>query len=245
MAHDLSGSVCVVLDILRATSSIVTMFARGAEEVIVAASIEDARRLAAKGDDLLLCGEQGGLPPPDFHYGNSPRQFASLSLDGQRVVLATSNGTRALVLAADSGASSVLVGSLLNLNAVASASLQAAIRGGHNIWLVCAGERYGTAFSLEDAYGAGALAERIVRLHKRLEDTPRLAFGDGAVAARRLAQSFHGRAKAALRLAEHGEYLRRLGFGHDLAFCARVDAYDVVPRPFKAADSWLILRAGP
>lgn len=223
LARDLSTRTCVVVDVLRASSTIVTLVARGAREVVVTDTLSEARRLA-QGGDYLLCGEEGGLPPPGFDYGNSPGQFSRLDLAGQRLVLCTSNGTRALVRAA--AAPLVLVGALLNATSVMAAALA---RGhGRDILIVCAGEDYGTSFCLEDAYTAGVLVEAALRCCRRAA-LPLPQLSDAAQAARRLHKSFQGRAKAALRVSAHGQHLRRLGLGADVAFCAHKDRYSVVP----------------
>ena len=151
-------SVCLVIDALRASSSIVTLFAGGAEEIVVAGSVAAARRIAREEPGrYLLAGEVFGLPPRGFDYGNSPSEFARLDLRGRRIVLATTNGTRALRRLAPSPL--VLVGSLLNASAATRALLSEAEARGLDAALVCAGIERGKAFSLEDAFVAGALVE--------------------------------------------------------------------------------------
>ena len=125
---DQPHSVCVLVDVLRASSSIVTLFERGCTRVLAAANIEEARELGHRFPDHLLCGEKNGLPPEGFHYGNSPAEFSKLDLSGRSAVLATSNGTR--VLAALAEAPTVLVGCLLNRTAVARAAVEIAWRDG-------------------------------------------------------------------------------------------------------------------
>lgn len=223
LVRDLPDCICIVVDVLRASSAIVTMLARGAQEIVVATEMDEARRLAEQGD-YLLCGEAGGLPPPGFDYGNSPTQFSRLDLGNKRAVLCTSNGTRALALAAK--APVVLVGSLLNATAVVAAAQECA--QGRDLLVMCAGDDFGTSFSLEDVYCAGVLVELALRYYRRAR-SPLPELTDSAIAARRLYKSFHGRAKAALRMSSHGQDLRRLGLGADLAFCARVNRYPVAP----------------
>ena len=110
------SSVCLLIDVLRASSSIVTLFARGAEEVVVAGSTAAARRIAAaEPGRYLLCGEVFGLAPPGFDYGNSPSEFAELDMRGRRIILSTTNGTKALRRLAASPV--VIVGALLNATA--------------------------------------------------------------------------------------------------------------------------------
>src|SRR5579885_499462 len=115
--------VCVVIDVLRATSTLATLIARGVREVAVVAAIAEAFALRDAGGEAvrLLCGEVGGLPPAGFDYGNSPEEFARLDLAGRSAVLFTSNGTKALVRVAVSPA--VFAGSLLNVTAAMNAAL--------------------------------------------------------------------------------------------------------------------------
>jgi 2-phosphosulfolactate phosphatase len=216
--------VCIVVDVLRASSSLVVLLERGVEEVLLAPSISEARRLAREQPHYLLCGERGGLPPRGFHYGNSPVEFAGLALDGRWAILCTSNGTRALARVA--AAPLVLVGALLNATAVGRAAAEAASARGLGVAVVCSGDEGGTAFSLEDALGAGAIVDAIVGLGR---EGPRLALSDGALAALSLYRAHQGQEQAALRASSHARDLEALGMSEDLSFCARRDAFAAVP----------------
>lgn len=216
--------VCVVVDVLRASSSLVVLLERGVEEVLLAGSIGEARRLARDRPHYLLCGERGGLPPRGFHHGNSPVEFAGLELDGRRAILCTSNGTRALARVA--AAPLVLVGALLNATAVGRAAAEAAVAQGLGIAVVCSGDEGGTTFSLEDALGAGAIVDAVVGLGR---EAPRLGLSDGALAALTLYRAHQGQEQAALRAGSHARGLEALGLGQDLSFCARRDAFATVP----------------
>lgn len=196
--HD--GRVCIVVDVLRASSTIVTMLERGCERVVVAAHIDGARALKERLPDHLLCGEAGGLPPEGFDYGNSPVEFSRLDLHGKSAILATTNGTRALVEVAGT-ASAVLVGCLLNLTAVVGAAARLAEEAGTGISIACAGD----AGSSEEDFAVGramvAIAEGRV-----IEDVAR-----------------------EVRESRHADTLRRIGLGADVEYCARMDASGVVP----------------
>ena len=228
------GTVCVVIDALRATSTLVTMFGRGLAEALVAGSLAEARREAAARRGWLLCGEKRSLPPPGFDYGNSPSELDRIDLRGRRAVMTTSNGTRALLRAASCPV--VLVGAMLNVSAVAEAVASRSERG---VVLLCAGDRYGREFSLEDAFCAGAIAQAL-----RSRAGGRVRLGDGATAALQLYRSYRGSAQAAFRAAEHGRSLARAGFARDVAFCAQRDRFAVVPRLRRARDGTLRLSAG-
>jgi 2-phosphosulfolactate phosphatase len=215
--------VCVVIDVLRATSALATMFAHGLREAIVAESIVDARRLAKVYPGSLLCGEERGLPPTGFDYGNSPAEFARMDLRGQRALIVTTNGTAALVAAAS--ARVTLIGSLLNANASVAVAMREARTPSLNIVLVCSGEGAGSRPSLEDAFCAGAMVERAVRTRGAAVE-----LSAGARIALHLYRSYRGSPRYALRESPHAAYLRTIGLGRDVPFCARRDAFAVVPR---------------
>jgi 2-phosphosulfolactate phosphatase len=236
---DLSGQVCIVVDVLRASSTIVTMLERGAQEVLLAPTIEEARGLHEELPGYLLCGEEGGLPPPGFDYGNSPSELSALDLNGQQAILCTSNGTRAIVAAA--GAPLVLVGCLLNATAVASAARREAAARGLAIAVVCAGEEGGSAFAAEDALGAGAIVDAIVDPGRRSPTA--LELTDETQAALEQYRAQRGREEAALQETAHGRDLLALGLGQDLAFCAQRDRFAATPRLERGEKGRLVLRA--
>ena len=229
--------VCVVVDVLRASSSLVVLLERGVEEVLLASSIGEARRLARERPQYLLCGERDGLPPRGFQYGNSPVEFAALEVAGRRAILCTSNGTRALVRAA--AAPLALVGALLNATTVGRAAAEAAAAQGLGVAVVCSGDDGGTAFSLEDALGAGAIVDAIVGLGL---EAPRLELSDAALAALTLYRVHQGQEQAALRASSHARDLETLGMGEDLSFCARRDAFAAVPYLQRDDDGRPVLR---
>jgi 2-phosphosulfolactate phosphatase len=220
------------VDVLRASSSLVVLVERGVEEVLLASSIGEARRLARERPQYLLCGERGGLPPRGFHYGNSPVEFAALELAGRQAILCTSNGTRALARAA--AAPLALVGALLNATAAGRAAAEAAAERALGVAVVCSGDEGGTAFSLEDALGAGAIVDAILGLGReapprRAPVRARLELSDAALAALTLYRAHQGQEQAALRASSHARDLEALGLGEDLSFCARRDAFAAVP----------------
>jgi 2-phosphosulfolactate phosphatase len=236
---DVSSQVCIVVDVLRASSSIVTMLERGAQEVLVAPTVEEALRLHRELPAYLLCGEEGGLPPSGFDYGNSPSEFSDLDLARQRIILCTSNGTKALLTAAD--APVVLVGCLLNATAVASAAWREAAALGLGIAVVCAGEEGGSTYAGEDMLGAGAIVDAVVDPRRRQAMAAELT--DEARAALEHYRAQRGREETALQETAHGRDLIALGLGRDLAFCARRDRFAAVPRLERGEEDRLVLRA--
>jgi 2-phosphosulfolactate phosphatase len=222
---------CIVVDVLRATSSLVAMFGSGLDEAIVAPDIEAARAVAQEHRGILLCGERGGLPPAGFDYGNSPSEFARLDLTGRRAVLATTNGTRALQ---NVGASpNVFIGSLLNARATAEGVTSAGVS---NVLIVCSGEARGTNVCLEDVYGAGLIVDRLTAMTV-------VSLADDASIAWRTYQSFSS-AGEALQAARHARDLSELGLGADLEFCSQIDAYSIVPKVAEDSDALLRVSAG-
>ena len=163
--RDLSRTVCVVFDILRATTSMMTALANGAEAIIPVAEISEALALRQQRPEVLLAGEREGLRIRadatggiEFDLGNSPREYTAAKVQGKTIVMTTTNGTRALRACA--GAQAVLVGSFLNLRAT-YAWLQEQ-RPPHLI-LACSGTFNEPA--LEDILAAGAVCERIWPLY--------------------------------------------------------------------------------
>jgi len=229
------ADVCLVVDVLRATTTIATLLARGARDVELVGSVEEAIARRDALPDTFACGEVGGLPPPGFEYGNSPAEFAALTCTGRTAILYTSNGTRALRRVASAPA--VFAGALVNRRAVVRAALEAAHRLATGLTIVCSGTALGTAFALEDFFCAGALVEEALRFSG---EAPEL--GDGAIAALRVYESFARDARAAFAAAEHGRTLAALGFTDDLDFCARVDTFAVVPLAVVEGDR-IVLRA--
>ena len=159
--RDLSGAVCVVFDILRATTTIITALAAGAEAVVPVAEIEEALAYREQFPGVLLGGERDGFRIRadrtggiDFDLGNSPREYTSERVQGKTIVMTTTNGTRAL--RACRKAKAVLIGSFLNLRAT---YLWLQEQRPEHLILVCAGTFDQPA--LEDILAAGALCERI------------------------------------------------------------------------------------
>jgi 2-phosphosulfolactate phosphatase len=153
----LRGSVAVVIDVIRATSTIATALAQGAEGVQPVAKVEDAFALKEQDPEAVLAGERGGQMVEGFDMGNSPEDFMRKRINNRRVILTTTNGTQAL--AACMGARAVVTASLLNLDA-AAARLQEL----RPPWLVvCAG--CNGFFGVDDAIVAGALAEALEQDH--------------------------------------------------------------------------------
>jgi 2-phosphosulfolactate phosphatase len=200
----------VVIDVIRATSTICQALDAGYERVWCAAEVEDARGLRVNGD-VTLGGERLGVRIDGFDLGNSPQEYVEPR--SSTLAMSTTNGTRAIVTAAER-CERVYVASLLNLDAV----IDVARRQGDDVAVFCAGVK--GAFALDDAYVAGRVAES-------------LGFerSDAAEAAVRLARSYVS-AEEAFRASRSGRDLIEHGpeLEADIARCARESVLDVVPR---------------
>jgi 2-phosphosulfolactate phosphatase len=210
----------VVIDVLRATSTIVEALVNGAREVLPVESVELAvrRREEIGRKEVLVCGERDTLPIAGFDLGNSPLEFTRERVEGEIVVMTTTNGTRALL--AGSAGGKCMVGSLLNASAVAAALAQA----DDDVLLLCAGRE--GRFALEDALCAGIIARRL----KRLRPGGDVATNDAASAAATLAARFGRNLNAALQRTAAGRRLIELGQAGDVTFCAALDRYSEIPR---------------
>ncbi len=196
----------IVVDVLRASSTIVQALESGYRRVLCCAEVEQAQALREEIENAVLAGERRALRVEGFDFGNSPQDF--LEPKAQTLILTTTNGTRAIVEAA-ADCDVVFVGSLLNLETVAAAARER----GEDVEVVCAG--VDGQFALDDAYCAGRIAELLGG-----ERT------DGAEAAVRIARSFPT-AEDAFRASVNPH---NRSIEEDLVWCARENAASVVPR---------------
>lgn len=218
MEEAVRGRTVVVLDVLRASTTIVAALHNGARGVIPSGSLESATELVVKlgVDDVLLCAERDVRQVEGCDLGNSPAEYVSETVKGRLLVLATTNGSGAILAAR--GASRVLIGGYVNVGRVIDALARE-----KELVLLCAGNNGG--FALEDAACAGFLLRRYV------EDTGHevLPLNDGAWVALELGKRATRSPLRLLRRSAHGRYLDGEGFGDDLALCAAVDSWPVLP----------------
>lgn len=214
---DTADRVVVVIDVLRATSSIVEAIGAGARTIFPVSSIEEALRLANSlgRDGVLLCGERKCLPIEGFDLGNSPAEFTPERVGGKTLVMSTTNGTTAMSLAV--GASRVLIASTLNLSAVVEELSRADVEP----VLVCSGRE--KHFGLEDAVLAGQIATRV--MEARAGDWE---LNDGARASVALSERY-GLDAEMFASTVAGRAISAAGLAEDLEFCAQVDRHSVVP----------------
>ncbi len=237
-AEALEADAFLVIDVLRATTTIAALFAGGLADLLAVDAIEAARE-RARTEGRILFGEVGGLPPEGFDHGNSPAEAATLDVRGRGAVLFTTNGTGALCGAAGRGAVAAA--------AFANASAAARWAAGHErVALVCAGNAGGARFALEDFAAAARLVQLIAR------ESPGLELGDAAGVAAEIsgyedwiAPGLPQRTDRSARLvagAHHARGLKALGLDADIAFAAREDTSEAVPQVAEYGEGWALLR---
>lgn len=220
-----ASDVCIVIDVIRATTAIIGLFDAGCERVFVSASRNDvAKARAAAGSTGAIFAEQDdGSSPDGYDHEPSPSLIARLDLAGRTAVLATANGTPAIVAANREGAALILVGSLRNLDAVARKAFDEAVCRGADITIICSGQLRNTRVAIEDAYCAGLMVEQLVQISGgtvAVDDSATLARGfslSGASATDVLLGSMTGQ-----RFAAQGRQ-------QDVEFCADLNVSQRVP----------------
>lgn len=201
----------VVVDILRATSCMVTALAHGVTSIKPVAHLEEC--LGLKADGHITSGERNGEKVPGFDLGNSPFEYMHEELRGKRIAFTTTNGTQALDKVKD--AREVIIGSFLNLKAVAN---YLRTRENH-LLILCAGWK--GKVNLEDTLFAGALVHMLADDFAAECDAPSMA--------RHLFEQARPDLHSFLKDASHVKRLNRLHIEKDIAFCLECDCYDVVP----------------
>ena len=196
------------------------MFDQGAERVLVAGTIEQAREATQKIPGVLLCGERNVQPVPGFDYGNSPVQFSQVDLTGRELIMTTTNGTRAFYACPLD--STRLAGSFYNAEAVALKALTMAKAQGGNISLVCSGEL--DYFALDDAVCAGYLALELQRLQGQVIP---LELDESALAAIALYEAFEP--PKVIDYCNSAQAVILGGLPDDPPFCMRTSVSQSVP----------------
>ena len=210
---NIEGSIVVVIDIFRATSSICYGIENGAEAIIPVAKVEECAAYREMGLDYLLAAERDGKVVDGFDFGNSPFSYTKEKVDGKTIVLTTTNGTHALHLSIS--AKRIVIGSFLNLTALCNW-----LKTQHDdILLVCAGWK--NNFNLEDTLFAGAVAHQL--------DAGEYKHDDAAIAALDLYSLAKDDLNGYLKKTSHSERLKQLGIEADIAFCLNVDTTTAIP----------------
>jgi 2-phosphosulfolactate phosphatase len=210
--HRLSGKIVVVVDIFRATSTMVAALAHGVKEILPFADLESCRKMQEKG--FLIGGERDGLTAPGFEMGNSPVAYLSGEYAGRKLAMTTTNGTQAIEKSR--GAGEILIGAFPNIQATVNY-----IQGQDcDVLIHCAGWK--GRFNLEDSLYAGALVKSLEASHAPDED--------GALAMKSLFERVGDDLKGYLSQASHAKRLQNHGIEADIDFCLTWDLYPIVVR---------------
>jgi 2-phosphosulfolactate phosphatase len=218
---DIGGKPVIVVDILRATTTIVAALANGARAIVPAGATDEAIRIAQNlKDDVLLAGERKGEKIGGFALGNSPLEMTREIVGGKTLVMSTTNGTVAIQAAEDGNP--VFIGAATNFSA-AVARAQEAFEAAGEIVILCAGRERG--FALEDAYAAGRFAHALIPDGMRR----RVVLNDAAVAALELIKRYGDKWKRAISASAAAQELGAKGFKEDVLAATATDCYDLVP----------------
>lgn len=210
--YEIEDSIVVVIDVLRATSSIVYGIENGARSIIPVMDVEDCRSYS--GTDYLLAAERNGEVVEGFDFGNSPFSYTKDKVENKTVVLTTTNGTKALRLAQER-AYKVVVGSFLNLESLS----RWLIGQNKNVLLLCAGWK--DKFNLEDSLFAGAVVNRLRKDFKH--------FDDASVAAEDLYLLAKDDLRKYLQKSSHNHRLEQLNIEEDVQFCLQQNICESIP----------------
>jgi 2-phosphosulfolactate phosphatase len=208
---DLNNKTVVVIDILRATSTICAILDNGAKAVIPVVSVQDA--LDYSSSDYLVAGERNGEKAPGFDFGNSPREYTREVIQDKSVVLTTTNGTKCIHASLE--ASNILIGAFFNLT-VLTAYLK---KINNSVVLFCSGWK--DRVNLEDTLFAGYVARSLAQTHAWESDEVEMALD--------LVSTAEADPVSYLTKASHAQRFNRLGNHEDLSVCLQFDAHPVVP----------------
>lgn len=211
--HKKDNQIVVVVDVFRATTSMIAAFDHGAKEIIPVASVDEARTLKQKG--FVVAGERDGIKLEFGDFGNSPLEFETTEIKGKTLVFTTTNGTSALKLAALDHA--VYIAAFTNLNVLSKHLAQQNV----HLLILCAGWK--NQFSLEDTLCAGALTDLLEGTGKFIPE------GDATRAALNLWNRSAQNLTEILRNSEHANRLINLGQEKDIDFCLKHDTSNAIP----------------
>ncbi|UWG96104.1 2-phosphosulfolactate phosphatase [Dehalobacter sp. DCM] len=215
---DLTDKAVIVIDVLRATSTVITALANGCRVVVPVCGIEEAREIKAGESGVLLGGERRAQRIDGFDLGNSPSDYSPEVVSGKKVVITTTNGTKAIQAAQE--ASKIWIASLLNADSVTEAvklflARHEEIRG---LVIICAGTE--ERFDLPDTICAGMILAGL---------GSGFSINDLGLAARMMYNISRENIKETLKNSRHGQYMLSIGMECDIDFCALVNIYSVVP----------------
>ena len=215
----LSDRIVVVIDVLRATSVITHALSQGALEIIPVATVEEAFQMAKvfPRDAILLGGERESKKIQGFDLGNSPREYTEEKVRGRKMILTTTNGTKAFHLV--SSGREIFAGSFFNIGAVSRRCLEL----DRDLLIFPSGDEGDV--SLEDTICGGLLIDLITKIGQEP-----IVLTDASYSAQILYKRFEANLLEGFHFSRHGKELMRRGFEEDLAYCAQIDMTDIVPQ---------------
>jgi 2-phosphosulfolactate phosphatase len=216
---DTAGRLVIIVDVLRASTTVATALGNGAKTVIPLEGPDEVitRSKEFARSQTLLAGEQKMFPITGFDLGNSPQAFTPEVVGGKTILITTTNGTRALL--GVQGARDIVIASYVNFTAVL-AMMKVAASSNTDIAIICAGEE--GSFTLEDSACAG-------RYVRAIPKRAALTVNDAAAASVLIEKKYGDNIAKVFKESTHGQALQSAGFGDDLAAAAEVDSYPVVP----------------
>ena len=210
------GRTTVIVDVLRASSTICTAFANGAKDLIPIEDMATAGRILSNLDEEICVsgGERDGLKFDSFQLGNSPLEYTEEIVSGKTVVLKTTNGTNAIIASRSSG--SMIIGCFTNASAVVNH-----VQDAEELSIVCAGWRGVPA--VEDCLFAGYLVDELRQLKEGI------SLNDGAILSMNSYLQTKNQLSEAILASDHGQRLVDLGFEEDVTYCSSLDLVDIIP----------------
>ena len=209
--YDAAGKLVVVIDIFRATTTIVTAMANGVVEVKTCLEARDA--IALKGKGFLVGGERNGIKVEGMDVDNSPLTFLNNTYANHRLAISTTNGTKAVDMSLE--AKEIIIGAFTNLNTVVKYIKNSSL----DVLLICAGWK--GKMSTEDFMFAGAVI---------FQFSENLVLTDGSEIAMSYYEKYKNSYKEKLNLCEHALRLKKLGKQEDIDFCLQKDIHTIVPK---------------
>lgn len=219
-SEDLYHKTVIVIDVLRATSTMLTALANGCRQIIPVETVNQAK--ASHSEGTLLGGERFCKKIPGFDLGNSPLEYTTDVVSSKTLIFTTTNGTRAIQKAGK--ASHILIGALLN--AKACASMAASFH--EEIVIICSGTQ--DVFALEDGLCAGAIIDELTRRDQTdASPSAALTLNDFGLSMLYAYRNVQDRLEDALLASSNGKRLGKIGFKNDLIYCAQMNLFDFSP----------------
>lgn len=226
-------TLSVVIDVLRATSSMAQAVHCGCVGILPAFDKERALTLKTTHREAILAGEIGGIKIPGFDLGNSPSEFSTEAVSGKEIIMATSNGTKAILKAQENEAKIIVMASFLNLSEIVSSALDIFLNEIPAISVICAGSH--GEFASEDFACAGAFCSAL-KAQWEIRRKKDLYLSESAKDSIRFFETFEGNILKALEESQNGQHLKSIGYCNDLKICAQKDTRPVVPL---VVDDWV------